>query len=152
MTSIIKALDQAMGMPSLFDSAFPSKLLRDVGSWDSFYTTDVFPFDIKVKKDKTGNTEYTQLIFAVAGIDKDDISVKVEYDRLIVNIDQTKDVEDESIHYLRRGLSHRSMSKTFYLRGIEPEDIQSTLENGLLTITLPSTEKTRGKLIDIKVK
>lgn len=152
MTNIIKALDQAMGMPSLFDSTFPGKVLDRVGGWESLYTTDVFPYDIKVKKDKSGNTEYTQLIFAVAGVPKDDIAVKVEYDRLTVSINQTLETHDDSVEYLRRGLSHRSMSKTFYLRGIEPEDIQSSLENGLLTITLPSSEKTRGKLIDIKVK
>lgn len=142
----------AVRLPSLFDSTFPNKLLRDLGGWESFYTSDGFPYDIKETLDKDGNTEETQLIFAVAGVDKDDIKVKVEYDRLFVNIEQTEKLEDESTRYVRKGLSHRSMSKSFYLRGINKEKIQSSLENGLLTIKLPTEEKEKGKLIDIKVK
>jgi HSP20 family protein len=151
-TNIIKALDQAFNMPSLFDSTFPNKLLRDSGGWDSYYTTDGFPYDIKVKTDKDGNTEETQLIFAVAGIDKKDINIKVELDRLFVSVQQIETLEDENVKYIRRGLSHRNMSKSFYLRGINKDKIKSELENGLLTITLPTEEKEKAKAISIQVK
>lgn len=151
--SLIKAIDQAFNMPQLFDSGFPSKLLRDVGGWDSFYTTEVFPYDVLVKTDKDGNAQETRLVFAVAGVDKEDISIKTEYDRLIVSIDQTKKVEDENTHYIRKGLSHRSMTKSFFLRGgVDRENIQSHLENGLLTIILPTEESSKRKSIDIKIK
>lgn len=151
-TSLIKALDQAFNMPSLFDSTFPNKLLRDTGGWDNYFTTEGFPYDIKVKTDEDGNTVETQVIFAVAGVDKSDIKIKVEYDRLYVDIEQKQQIEDSNVQYIRKGLSHRSMKKSFYLRGVDKSKVTSSLENGLLTIKLPTEEKEKGKFIDIKIK
>lgn len=148
---LARVLDQAFGLPSLLDTTFPSKVLKDVNSWDTFYTTDVFPYDIRVTKDPEGNVEKTELIFAVAGVEKENINVKVEHEWLIVNIEQPKVLDDENIEYVRRGLSHRSMTKKFYLRDADKQNIKSKLKNGLLVITIPPEPHIGKKIYSVKV-
>lgn len=142
-------------LPSLFDSMFPSKIIKDnqsrSKSWDAFFTNDVFPYDVKVHYDKNNIEIKTDLVFAVAGVNRSDINIKLDGDYLTINIEQTKK-DEPNVEYIRRGLSHRSMTKKFYLNNVDKKQIESNLENGLLTITLPTTQKDNSKAINIEVK
>ena len=151
MTSLIKYKDP-FDLPSVLDIMFPRKVLKDDPDWGAFFTTDVFPYDVKQTKDKDGNLVKTELIFAVAGIKKEDVDVKVEYDYITISIDQTKEDIDEGVEYVRKGLSHRSMIKSFYVQNIDKENIKSKLENGLLTITLPTEPQAQKKMFKVNVE
>lgn len=152
MNELVKVINQAFGLPALLDSAFPSKVLRDFDSWDPFYTTDVFPYDIKVSKDKDGNITKTDLIFAIAGVGKGDVNIKVDHDWLTVSIEQSEETKDESVEYVRKGLSHRSMVKRFYLRDADKQNIKSKVENGLLTITIPPSPESGKRVYKVDVE
>lgn len=151
MTSLIKYKDP-FDLPSVLDIMFPRKVLKDDPDWGAFFTTDVFPYDVKQTKDKDGNLVKTELVFAVAGIKKEDIDVKVEHDYLTISINQSQEELDEGVAYIRKGLSHRAMSKSFHLQDIDVDSIKSKLENGLLTITLPPTPAARKKIFSIDVE
>lgn len=140
-------------LPSLFDSMFPTKVFKDNSrnNWDAFFTNDVFPYDVKVHHNKDGSETKTELVFAVAGVHKDDINIKIDGDYLQIDIKQLNQDETD-VEYIRRGLSHRSMSKKFYLNNVDKTNIESKLENGLLTISLPTLKRSDVKTINIEVK
>ena len=138
-------------LPSVLDVMFPLKVKDINENWDSFYTSDVFPYDIRVIKDADGNTLKTELIFAVAGVNKEDINIKVEYDQITINIDQAAK-EDGNIEYIRRGLSHRSMTKSFRIKNVDIGRISSKLVDGLLIITFPTEPQARKKMFKVNIE
>jgi molecular chaperone IbpA len=78
------------------------------------------------------NTYAIQL--AVSGFDKDEISVEVDQERLIIRGTHATD-DDESTVYLYRGLATRDFIKVFpLLDHVEVTD--SVMKNGILTINL----------------
>lgn len=165
MTRDVLALFE--GLPSVFDSNLPRRLFNDHGSWETFFTKDSFPYDVVVHADKFGDSIKTELIYAVAGVPKEAINVKVENNTLEININNLNDGvsqegilsktnnEGESLHCVHKGISQRSLKKKFTLgEGVDKQKIESKLENGLLTITLPNECKkvSKPKTIDIKIK
>lgn len=154
------------GFPSLFDTNFPQQFFKKGGSWDSFYTKDPFPYDVVVKTDKDGNGVETELVYAVAGVDKDDIKVRVENNTLEINIFDTTDKNEQeplecpfspqfndrgqSVHYVHKGISRRRMKKVFTLGGgLDKDNITSKLDNGLLTVIIPHIPRADSKVIHI---
>lgn len=141
------------GLPSVFDSNLPRRLFNDHGSWEPFFTKDTFPYDVIVHADENGDSIKTEIIYAVAGVPKDAIKVKVENNTLEINIDTFNDEAVSNVHYVHKGISQRKLQKRFTLgEGVDKENIESNLVNGLLTITLPTEKVSKPKAIDIKIK
>lgn len=87
------------------------------------------------------------------GMKKED--VKVTMNNNIVTIAGEKRIEEEK----REGNFHRmersfgSFERSVTIPGaIKPEGIDCKYADGLLTLTLPKTEETKQKVIDVKVK
>lgn len=153
MNDIIKRLtDEAsfFNVPSIFDEAFFTKPLKG-----SLFSTDGFPFDITVHKDKKGNPIETRLVFACAGISKDNVNVTIEpkhgNNYLVVSISSGPDLKQEHVEYVHKGLSHRAMKKSFLLRDCDQKGISSEMKDGLLTIIIPMKQGYQDiTVIDIK--
>ena len=142
MNDIIKRLDHGLfNIPSIFDEAFFTKPMKG-----QLFTSEGFPYDITVLKDKKDNPIETRLVFACAGVSKDNIEIKVEPRKgnnyLMVSMAATESQEDDQyIDYIHKGLSHRSMEKSFLLRDCDKNEITSELKDGLLTITIPMVQR-----------
>jgi HSP20 family molecular chaperone IbpA len=150
------------GLPSVFDSNLPRKLFNDHGSWEPFYTKEGgFPYDVIVYADENGDSIKTEIVYAVAGVSRDNIKVKVENNTLEIIIDNMSQNDSinhtnekgETIYYAHKGISSKSLQKRFTLgQGVDKNKIESKLENGLLTIILPTEKSPKPKAIDIKIK
>jgi molecular chaperone IbpA len=93
---------------------------------------------------KTGETTY-ELRIAVTGFEKDEITVEVDQDQLIIR-GESQLVEDEDTVYLHRGLATRDFHRVFPLADhVEVET--GSIRNGILTVYLkrivPETLKPR---------
>jgi molecular chaperone IbpA len=93
---------------------------------------------------KTGEYTY-ELRIAVTGFEKDEITVEVDQEQLIIKGESRKE-EDESTVYLHRGLATRDFYRVFPLADhVEVET--GTIRNGILTVYLkrivPETLKPR---------
>ena len=89
MTREILALFE--GLPSVFDSNLPRRIFDERGSWEPFFTKDTFPYDVIVHADKDGDSIKTEIVYAVAGVPKEAINVKVENNTLEIKINDMKD-------------------------------------------------------------
>jgi len=100
-----------------------------------------YPYDIISRKTCDTNEVYEyEVHIALAGLDKQDIKIKVKEDRLTINIDPQEEIppKDHFISYLRSGISARKATLEFSLSDkVEAQNIHSKFINGLLKVTIP---------------
>lgn len=94
-----------------------------------------------------------QLEFSLAGYNKKDLNINLENDTLTVSakIESEHTTESKDKNYTRREYKSRSFSRAFYLpEQIKETDIDASFENGILSLTLPKSEKAKPTQINIK--
>lgn len=90
------------------------------------------------------DNEYMVMV-EVPGVKKDDISITVSDDTLTINVNKNKDNKDTE--YLVKEISNYSISRSFYLEGIDEDTIKAKLNDGILVINLLKNKKTDSKRI-----
>jgi molecular chaperone IbpA len=108
-----------IGFDRVFDLLENSQRVMSIGNWP--------PYDIV----REGEDAY-QIILAVAGFDKDELSISVEPNLLVVKGERSDQGERT---YLHRGLTGTNFERRFELAD-HVEVTDARLENGLLTISL----------------
>jgi HSP20 family protein len=90
---------------------------------------------------------------ALPGLNPDDINLSVTADVLTLRGDfkQDNEVKDAQYHIRehRHGLFERSVMLP---SSVQPDKAKADFDKGILTITLPKTENTKPKTVNIKVK
>ena len=101
------------------------------------------------------NIHYTDdaLYFEIActGLTKDDVKVNIEED--ILKISYIKPEENTDFHpwVVHRGLTKRSFNLGYKISAkFDLSKAEAKLENGLLEITIPTSEKAKPKVLKIK--
>lgn len=82
---------------------------------------------------KTGEDTY-EIQIAVSGFTKEEISVEVDQNHLIIKGERLRD-DDDGVQYLYRGLAARDFTKVFPLADHMEVDTGS-IKNGILTVYL----------------
>ena len=120
-----------------------------------FYPTSGFGSAATTKQPHPLNIYYdeTGLYFEVActGLTKDDVKVDIEDD--ILKISYNKPEEEKELHpgTIHRGLSKKSFNLGYKISSkYDLSKADGKLENGLLEIFIPITEKAKPKTIKIK--
>jgi HSP20 family protein len=81
------------------------------------------------------------------GMDKQDVSVNIEGDTLIVRAEKSEQQEEKGL--IRREYRSTKFERSFNVNGINRESVKAKMENGILTVTLPKAADKVGKKIDI---
>ena len=81
------------------------------------------------------------------GLDKQDVSVNIEGDTLIVKGERTEKHEEKGV--IRREYRSARFERSFNVNGVNREGVKARMEHGILTVTLPKTPEKVGKKIDI---
>jgi len=81
----------------------------------------------------------------VPGMTKDDITINLQ------NSTRTSERREEGEEYVRVERAFGNFHRTFTLPdAVEPENVEATYDNGVLTIKVPKTEKSTRRQIEIK--
>jgi HSP20 family protein len=127
---------------SIFDSFFNSPSVRSLNS-----RTFVPKVDISEDKDNL------MMVVEVPGMEKDDVKVVVEDGVLTVSGERKNIIENKDSNCIRCELSSGSFARSFTLPdNIDLEKIMADYKNGMLTLILPKTEKSKAKEIKVAVK
>jgi HSP20 family protein len=119
---------------SLFDEVFTShfpSLSADLGA--DFFNRGSFPrVDIKEYDDKL-------VVEAdVAGLKKEDVSVELEGDLLVIKGAKKEDVNKDKAKYVYREIKRSSFQRSFQLgKNIDTKNLKADLKDGTLVIELP---------------
>jgi molecular chaperone IbpA len=93
-----------------------------------------------------------EIEIAVTGFDKDEVTVEIDQNQLIVK-GQHADTENEDTQYLYRGLATRSFTRTWTLaEHMEVEE--GKIKNGVLTIELKRVvpESLKPRVLKLKAE
>lgn len=100
-------------------------------------------FNQMMKTDvKEGDKDYT-LEVELPGIDKKDVNLDLKDGYLTISAKREHNFTDENkkSNYIRRERSYGSFSRSFYVGDVKKEDVNASLDNGVLKIVLPKEEK-----------
>jgi len=92
-----------------------------------------------------------KMYFDIPGIEKDDISLKVEKDILTLKAECSKK-PDKGYNCIRSEMKFEGYKRSFELNNaVDADKINADYENGTLILTLPKKEEQKTKEIKIKV-
>lgn len=137
-------------LPALFNDTWLSEVLKDVEK--AFDVSNaVYPYNIVSETDTEGTPYAYYIEVALAGVGKDNISVSVKEGKLFINVSKEEEEFDETIHFLRKGISKRKGQLSFTLNeNTDIKKISSTYTDGLLRVKVPVV-KPEVVNIDVKV-
>ena len=122
---------------------------------DDFFNNDFFPansfkyntFKIDVKD---SDTEY--LIEAeLPGIEKEEVNLDYNDGVLVISVEKNEEVKEEKENYIHKERRVAAMKRALQLKDVKEEEISAKLENGVLKITLPKSQKANSK-VNIQVQ
>jgi HSP20 family molecular chaperone IbpA len=127
--------------PTIYGGNIFNDLISDFDDIFKTYKTSV-PYNVYQKYDKDEQLVATMVEVALAGYNKEDISIKCVGDELQIKVQKAQEVETEGVKCIHNGIARRSIQLEYKLAGIyDKAKIDSTYRNGLLTITIPVSEK-----------
>lgn len=130
---------------------------KNVIGWDNLWDDLVhreFPYTVETTfpKDNIIKKENEVVIeLALAGYDKENISIERNGNRLTVSARKDQKEQEENVNYIRRHIATRAFTK-HYTVATEYKDIDAEFRNGILAIRLerePEQKETKH-LIEIK--
>ncbi len=81
------------------------------------------------------------LELAAPGLQKEDLDVALEEDKLILSAEVSGNQEETGDHFTRREFNYHSFKRSFILpEGVQKEAISATYENGVLKVVLPKAD------------
>jgi HSP20 family protein len=105
----------------------------------------------RVDMDETD--EAIRLTAELPGVDKDNIDVSVTDDRVTIRGEKKAQEEKKGRGYYKLERSYGSFQRSFYLPcEVEPDRVDASFKNGVLTITLPKSAAAREGIRKIPVR
>ena len=101
---------------------------------------------------KEGENEYT-LEIEMPGIKKENVKIELSKGYLTISAENNNEVEEKEKNYIRKERRYGSFTRSFYVGDkVEMNDINASMDNGILSITVPKeeSEKPEKKYIEIK--
>lgn len=91
----------------------------------------------------------------IPGFSKSDVNIEIDdNDYLTITASKSNEntEEDEDKNYIRKERTYGKYQRSFYIGGIDKENINASFENGILKISMPKKqeEKLSKKTIEIK--
>jgi HSP20 family protein len=86
------------------------------------------------------------------GIDKKDLDVTLEGDRLIIKGEKKEEVKEDATHRIHERYYGRYFRSLTLPYPVKESEISATLEDGVLELRLPKAEEVKARKIEIKVQ
>ncbi|MFP4039691.1 MAG: Hsp20/alpha crystallin family protein [Desulfosudaceae bacterium] len=120
---------------------------------DRFWTETPFATalsDWEPSVDVSESNGNMQVRAELPGLNPEDIDVNVTGDLLTIKGEKTSESEEEDRDFYRRESFTGAFQRTIPLpEEADSENVQASFKNGVLNITLPKTESTRSKKVEI---
>lgn len=139
---------------ALIPRLMPNKLYLDDVFDDFMFPTVKDEFG-KMKCDIYEKDGAYHLEMDVPGFDKKDVQIEIDdNDYLTVTAEKnTEDTEeDEKKNYIRKERNYGKYQRSFYVGGVDKENIQANFENGILKISMPKKEEEKSSKKTIEIK
>jgi HSP20 family protein len=93
-----------------------------------------------------------KIVAEVPGVRPEDVKISLENNLLTIRGEKRQQAEEKTERVHRYERSYGSFERTFSLpTTVDPEKIDASYANGLLTVTIPKVERARPREIPVKV-
>ena len=107
-----------------------------------------WPLRVDIRED----AEQIVLQADIPGMEQKDIKVNVENNQLTISGERRFEDEEKRNDYHRVERSYGAFSRTFQLgSAADPEKVQASYKNGVLTVSLPKREESKPRSIEVKI-
>ena len=120
--------------------------------WNSFFNSNT-----GMNTDITDEGDHYLLKSDLPGMEKDDIKIDIQGDRLTISAEQTssrgEDKGEGENRYVYRERSYGSYRRSFNISDIKGDEISARYRNGVLELKLPKkdeTKQTEGRTLEIE--
>lgn len=122
---------------------------------DDFFNSDFFPvrnfkYD-SFKIDVKDNEEEYLVEAELPGIEKEEIKLEYNEGTLVISVEKNEEVNEEKENYIHKERRGTSMKRALQLKNVKADEIGAKLENGVLKIALPKSQKTNSN-VNIQVQ
>jgi HSP20 family protein len=101
--------------------------------------------------DLTETDESYRLHLDMPGMSKDELKISYQDNKLVVSGERKSTHTDEDEEFVRVERSFGQFRRSFTLpHTVDADNIDATYENGVLTVTVPKTEKVKPRQIEIQ--
>ena len=115
-------------------------------------TFTVYHKEIMKTDIKEGKNEYT-LEIEMPGIKKENVKIELSKGYITISAENNNEVEEKEKNYIRKERHYGSFTRSFYVGDkVKMDDINASMDNGILCITVPKeeSEEPEKKYIEIK--
>ena len=103
--------------------------------------------------DVVENDNNFQIVAELPGIKMEDVNISLTDNVLTLKGEKKNEVSEEKRNYCRIERSYGRFQRSFSLpSSVDSDKVQANLDNGVLTITLPKSEKAKAREIKIQAK
>lgn len=139
---------------ALIPRLVPNKLYFDDVFDDFMFPTMKDDFG-KMKCDIYEKDGAYHLEMDVPGFDKKDVQIEIDdNDYLTITAEKSSEnnEEDDDKNYIRKERNYGKYQRSFYVGGIDKDNIQANFENGILKISMPKKEEEKSSKKTIEIK
>jgi HSP20 family protein len=86
------------------------------------------------------------------GIEKDDLDITLEGDRLTIKAEKKEEVKEDTTHHTRERYYGQYLRSVILPYPVKEDKITATLDNGVLELRLPKAEEVTAKRIEVKAQ
>lgn len=106
-----------------------------------------FPVDLVEEEDRY------LLKAEMPGVKNEDLKLSVENDVITISAEKRDEFENRDKGIYRRERSYGKFSRSFQLNGlVNAEKVEADYKDGVLTVTLPKREESKGRMIQVKTR
>jgi HSP20 family protein len=110
-------------------------------------------FDWSPRVDVRETKDDFQIDAEIPGIKREEVEINVDNHVLTIQGETKREKKEEDEEYHRVERYYGSFSRSFSLpENVDEEKIEASFKDGLLTLTVPKTEKAKPKKIEVKVQ
>ncbi len=103
--------------------------------------------------DISEDNENVKIVSELPGLKQEDVKLSVDEGVLTIKGERKFEHEDKKDNFHRIERCYGNFTRSFTLpSNVKAEDIQASMHNGLLEVTLPKKEEAKPKEIEIKIK
>ena len=121
---------------------------------DSFIRPSMVPFDGRgagFPADLKETPEAFLLKATLPGVKADQLDINATTESVTIRAETKEETEEKEGHWLLRERRHGSFERNFMLpTQIDPNKVEATFEDGILTLTMPKSEAVRPKQIKVR--
>ena len=131
---------------------------------NKFYLDDVFDdFFLTMKNNdfcsmkcdiyEKDNVYYLEM--DIPGFDKNDVNIEIDdndYLTIIAEKNNETNEEDKNKNYIRKERSYGKYQRTFYVGGIDKNQIDANFTNGILKVVMPKKQEEKSSKQKIEIK